>query len=127
MINIFISLLLLVASYGLFSFSFAVHGLNRLVVAAPKSIFEYCVVASDSEVISYSEEHIKEKYISYIDDHIYRYVKSRDISFRFYSSSSGGICDEDCDGVEVSIKAYVAFSYTYQRTMYYEIKEVNHG
>ena len=118
MINIFISLLFIIASYCFFSFSFVVHGLNRLVINAPKTIFEYGVIYEESGVVSYSKDDVKTKYLSYINDHIYQYVKDYEAKFRFYDASSGGLCDENCDGVEVSIKAYVAFSYQYQRTMY---------
>ena len=130
MINIFVSLLLLIASYSFFSFSFIIHGLDRLIVNAPLTIFEYCVVMNDNEVVSYIDEEIVEtKYRSYIEKQVDRYVdyEEVDLDFRFYYSTSGGRCYEDCDGVEVSFSSYIAFSYTYNRTMFYEIKEANHG
>lgn len=127
MINIFIALLMLLTSYGFFSFSFTIHGLDRLLVYAPKSIFEYCVVSSDGGSVYYSENDIKNKYLSYLDDNVTKYVKEYDATFRFYYTNTGGLCDEKCDGVEVAFSSYVAFSYTYKRTMFYEIWEVKNG
>ena len=127
MINVFIALLMLLMSYGFFSFSFMVHGLDRLLVYAPKSIFEYCVTFDDNGNVYYSEEDIKKKYLSYLDDNVGKYSKEYNASFRFYFTTSGGLCDEKCDGVEVSFSSYIAFSYTYRRTMFYEIMEVKNG
>ena len=127
MIIIFIALLLLIASYSFFSFSFMVHGLNRLIINAPRTIFECAVVSDDNGEPYYYQEEIKERYLSYLEDNIYNFVKSYETHFRFYFPTTGGLCDEKCEGVEVTISSYIAFSYTYSRTMFYEIKEVNHG
>ena len=127
MIIIFIALLFLLLSFSLFSFSFAVHGINRLVINAPRTIFEYCVVADDSGDPYYEQEEIKTRYKSYLDEQIYQYVNSYELSFRFYNPNTGGLCMEKCDGVEVKITSDIAFSYSYSRVMFYEISEVNHG
>ena len=127
MIIMFIALLFLLLSYGFFSFSFAVHGINRLVINAPKSIFEYSVVASEIGEPYYEQNEIKKRYTSYIDDHIYQYVDNYELFFRFYDPDTNGLCEEKCEGVEVKITSNIAFSYTYSRTMFYEIVEVNHG
>lgn len=127
MIIIFIAVLLMVMSYSFFAFSFAVHGINRLIVNAPKTIFEYAVVVDEQESPYYEQNEIKKRYISYIDEQIYHYVDSYDISFRFYDPKTGGLCEEKCEGVEVKITSNISFSYTYSRVMFYEITEVKHG
>lgn len=111
----------------MFSFSFAVHGINRLVVNAPLTIFEYCVVADESGDPYYMQEEIKKRYKSYLDEQIYQYVNEYELTFRFYNPKTGGLCMEKCDGVEVNITSDIAFSYTYSRVMFYEISEVYHG
>lgn len=126
MINIFIALLFLLMSYGLFNFSFAIHGINRLIINAPRTIFEYSVVTSEDGIPFYSDD-VKERYLSYIDENIYDYVDEYTIDFRFYNPSTGGRCYEECEGVDVKITSRIAFSYSYTRTMFYEIREVNHG
>ena len=127
MIIIFMAITLLLVSYSLFTFSFAVHGINRLVVNAPKAIFEYAVVINEIEEPFFDQTEIEKRYISYIDDHIYQYVNSYEIKFRFYDPSTSGICEEKCEGVEVKIASNIAFSYVYSRVMFYEISEVQHG
>lgn len=124
MIIIFIAVTLLLMSYSLFTFSFAVHGINRLVVNAPKAIFEYSVVLNESEEPFFDQNEVKKRYISYIDDQIYQYVNSYEIKFRFYDPATSGLCEEKCEGVEVKITSNIAFSYTYSRVMFYEISEV---
>lgn len=127
MINIFIALLFLLASYGLFSFSFAVHGINRLVINAPRAIFEYSVVTDINDEPYYHQDEIKKRYLSYLDDNIYQFVNEYKTTFRFYNPETGGLCDENCQGVEVKVVSSIAFSYSYSRIMFYEIREVNHG
>ena len=127
MIIIFIALLFTLLSFAFFSFSFAVHGINRLVINAPRTIFEYGVVTSESGDPYYEQEEIKKRYISYLDEQIYQYVDEYDLSFRFYNPNTGGLCLEKCDGVEVKVTSNIAFSFTYSRVMFYEISEVRHG
>jgi len=127
MINIFIALLMLIMSYSFFSFSFMVHGLNRLIINVPRTIFEYSIVVGDNLRPYYDQATIKKKYLSYLEENIYHYVDSYEAKFRFYYPDTGGLCDEKCEGVEVTISSYIIFKYNYHRTMFYEITEVNNG
>ena len=127
MIILFISLMFLLMGYSLFSFSFAAHGINRLIINAPRTIFEYGVVVNDSGNPYYEQDNIKKRYKAYLDDNIYQYVNSNDLSFRFYYPETGGLCEEKCEGVEVNITSIITFSFEYSRTMFYEISEVQNG
>ena len=127
MINIFISLLFIVMSYSFFTISISIQGINRLVINAPRGIFEYSVVRSETGVVYYEQEEIKKRYLSYIEDNIHQYVDKYDLQFRFYNPSTGGLCQENCEGVEIKLSSKIAFSFSYSRTMFYEIREVKHG
>ena len=123
MINTFISMLLIIFTFSVFNISLRIQGVNRLVINAPLTIFEYTVIDKDNDVIFYREE-LQERYINYLERTIYQFVDNYGVHFRFYNPSDGGLCDEYCRGVEVKISADMSFSYTYHRTMFYEIKEV---
>ncbi|MBE6133277.1 MAG: hypothetical protein E7178_01245 [Erysipelotrichaceae bacterium] len=127
MINIFISLLFIIMSYSFFTISISIQGINRMVINAPRGIFEYSVVSSENGLVYYEQEEIKKRYLSYIEDNIHQYVDKYDLRFRFYNPSTGGLCQENCEGVEIKLSSNIAFSFSYSRTMFYEIREVRHG
>jgi len=127
MINIFISLLFIIMSYSFFTISISIQGINRMVINAPRGIFEYSVVSSENGLVYYEQEEIKKRYLSYIEDNIHQYVDKYDLRFRFYNLSTGGLCQENCEGVEIKLSSNIAFSFSYSRTMFYEIREVRHG
>ena len=114
-------------SYSFFTISISIQGINRMVINAPRGIFEYSVVSSENGLVYYEQEEIKKRYLSYIEDNIHQYVDKYDLRFRFYNPSTGGLCQENCEGVEIKLSSNIAFSFSYSRTMFYEIREVRHG
>ena len=128
MINIFLSVMMILSSICLFSITYRINGLNRTIMDAPISIFEYAIpVVTNLEEIElvFDQNNLKKKYQEYLDTTIFKYVSSYELSYRFYFPETMASCRNNCKGVEITLDAPLLITYNFHRTMYYEIKEVN--
>lgn len=122
----FLSVLMSVLVFSIFSFETKLTGLTRTILNSPKSIFETAIplVTEDDEFDPYLlKEDVKTKYNAYLDSTVYKYVKDYDVEYYFYNIDNKGACDiRDCKGVEISFSSYINMFYTYHYKTYYEIK-----
>ena len=126
MLFIGFSLILITCVFSLYGLNYKVNGLNKLVTALPKQIFEYSVPLAEEEISPYFiKNKVKEKYEEYINVHVYRYAKNYEVEYYFYNINDKGVCDvKDCKGVEITFIAPVNTFYTYRYISYYEIRRM---
>lgn len=122
MIMIFISVILMTCSTLLFSYSFRINGINRLIINAPLTIFETSV-PSYLEELYFNKNQIKESYSNYLNKSIKNYCNSYEIYYRFFYPNDNSTCEDYCQGVEISVEADIFLFYKYNRTMFYLITE----
>lgn len=122
----FLSVLMSVLIFSIFSFEMKLTGLTRTILNSPKSIFETAIplVTEDEEFDPYLlKEDVKQKYNAYLDSTVYKYVKNYDVEYYFYNIDNQGTCDiRDCKGVEISFRSNINMFYTYHYKTYFEIK-----
>lgn len=131
MIVAFLVTLCALLSFQLFTITLRLNTINRLIIATPISLFESSVplVNEDDEIRLYFDKTLLEsKLNSYYQENVSPYVHNFTLSFYYYNQEDNSYCvDEYCDAVEVKFTAQVIFTFSYSRTMFYEIKDMNHG
>jgi len=128
MINIFISVLMSLGLFNIFTITYRLDGINRTIVSAPMEIFEYSIpvaVFDTTEYLVFDVNKVKRKYVEYLDTVIYQYVNDYDVSFSFYTIHSD-LVSEKYEGVDITFSTKVTLV-NYERTMYYEISEGRNG
>ena len=125
MIAIFISFFVVVLSFNFFIVSYQINGINRIVLAAPLSLFETAIDLFDiDEDIGpiFDKEILVDNITSYFDYHLPRYTDDYTISYYYYNPADHSIeLSDNAKAVEVLVEANLALSYKYEKTMYYEI------
>jgi len=125
MVAIFISFLVAVLSFNFFMISYQINGINRLVLSAPLSLYETAInlFEIDEDIgPTFDQEILEENITSYFDYQMPRYTNDYYVSFYYYNPVDHSIeLSENLKAVEVYIEAYLALSYHYEKTMYYEI------
>lgn len=125
MVAIFISFLVAVLSFNFFMISYQINGINRLVLSAPLSLYETAInlFEVDEDIgPTFDQETLEDNITSYFDYQMPRYTNEYYISFYYYNPEDHSIeLSENLKAVEVYIEAYLALSYYYEKTMYYEI------
>ena len=125
MIAIFISFFVVVLSFNFFIVSYQINGINRIVLAAPLSLFETAIDLFDiDEDIGpiFDKEILVNNITSYFDYHLPRYTDDYTLSYYYYNPADHSIeLSDNAKAVEVLVEANLALSYKYEKTMYYEI------
>ena len=125
MIAIFISFFVVVLSFNFFIVSYQINGINRIVLAAPLSLFETAIDLFDiDEDIGpiFDKEILVDNITSYFDYHLPRYTDDYTLSYYYYNPADQSIeLSDNAKAVEVLVEANLALSYKYEKTMYYEI------
>lgn len=125
MIAIFISFFVVVLSFNFFIVSYQINGINRIVLAAPLSLFETAIDLFDiDEDIGpiFDKEILVDNITSYFDYHLPRYTDDYTLSYYYYNPADHSIeLSDNAKAVEVLVEANLALSYKYEKTMYYEI------
>ena len=126
MIAMIISFFVVYLSFNFFMVSYQINGINRLVHAAPLSLYETAInmFAIDEEKGPYFDKVILEdNIISYFDFHMPRYTDNYAIDFYYYNPIDHSLdMDDEAQAVEVTIDSDLILSKHYQKTMYYEIR-----
>ena len=123
MIGFFIVSLLLASSVSLFTITYRYNAINRMVINAPITLFEYSVPLVNVETISFSQNELEKRYKEYIDLNIKNYASDYSIDFRYYDPLDDGLVTDNPIAVEIYIKAKIITSFNYERKMFYQIVE----
>lgn len=126
MLTMIISFFIIVLSFNFFIISFQINGVNRLVLGAPLALFETAINMFDIDLEkgpTFDKETLEENITSYFAYSMPNYTNDYSLEFYYYNPSDHSICLEDeCQAVEVEVKANLALSYHYSRVMFYEIR-----
>ena len=125
MVNIFISIILAIEGFMIFTISFQINGVNRVFVNTPKSIFEVSIpVVAEDEFNPYFKKETLNKYLTYYyNKTILMYVDSYEINYYYYNLDDHSMCLTNYPkAVEVTLTCETAFSYQYTKTIFYEIR-----
>ena len=129
MVNSFILFIFSALFVGMFSIGFQYTSVNRIFVNTPKEVFEMSlkIDESDEHIFYFSDTHLKDSLTSYYEQNIKHYVN--DFSFELtYLNEEDEFCfDDKCKKVKVNFEASLAFSYTYQKSIFYEIRRMTNG
>lgn len=125
MIVTYIAAFVVILCFSMFSLSYQINGLNRLVVAAPMSLIEVNTIYSDEKMFPYlKEDQLEELLTYYFDTNAKRYVPSYDLDFYYYNQENHSYCVSGyCKAVDIKFSAEIMYGIKYERTMYYEIVE----
>ena len=126
MLTMIISFFIIVLSFNFFIISFQINGVNRLVLGAPLALFETAINMFNIDLEkgpTFDKETLEENITSYFAYSMPNYTNDYSLEFYYYNPSDHSICLEDeCQAVEVEVKANLALSYHYSRVMFYEIR-----
>ena len=121
MIIMFIAVIFGLFSLQYFSLNFKIQGLNRAVISTPIELL-FQDIHSVENGSKFTVEDIKNHLDDYYSKSLTKYVKDYEVTYYFYSTEDYSMClDDYCDGVEISVDAFVSLTYTYHRVMYYEL------
>lgn len=125
MIAVFISFFVVVLSFNFFMISHQINGINRLVMSAPLSLFETAInlfEIDEDNGPTFDKYILEDNITSYFDYHMPTYTSDYELSFYYYDPIDHSLdMDDEPVAVEVLVTANLALSYTYNKTMYYEI------
>ena len=125
MIIMFIALLLMVLSFGAFTLSYQINGMNRLFIYTPLSIVEKCVIVQGDNSLNFYTLKMKVELEKYYDSKIPAYTDDYVINYYFYRPLNHSYCrDNYCKALEVSVEATLNFNYKYTRTIYFEVAKM---
>lgn len=126
MVTMIISFFVVVLSFNFFMLSYQINGINRLVLGTPIALFETAINMyniDEDEGPYFIKEKLEDNLTSYFDYSIVKYTRDYNVSFYYYDPSTGAIClDDETIAVQVTVSAELILSYTYQKTMSYEIR-----
>ena len=126
MVTMIISFFVLVLSFNFFMLSYQINGINRLVLGTPIALFETAINMyniDEDEGPYFIKEKLEDNLTSYFNYSIVKYTRDYNVSFYYYDPSTGAIClDDETIAVQVTVSAELILSYTYQKTMSYEIR-----
>lgn len=131
MTNLFLSLILLLLSFETFAFTTQLGTLNRTLFNLPKSLYENAIVLVQKEettkVKPYFDSDKLEYYVtSYLNDNFANLHLDYEVSFSYYQAIDKTMCRSDkCDGVEVLFETKILEMFSYERTVFYEVKNNN--
>ena len=127
MIILILVVFLVSYSFLIFSYTYQINGLNRMIVNVPVLILETAIpLATDRKEteLYFDQEMAIYEYERYLEKEAKRYVEKYEVEYYFYNTKDGGYCDvNNCQGVEICFSAELMLKINYERTMKYEIKE----
>lgn len=126
MINILMSIGFCLLNFSIFVSSYRVIGVNRTMLNIPREYFYLSVSLTKSDSSIYFQKDTLENYVlDYFKRNVTKFTKKYNVDFFYYNPEDLSICTSTkCLGVEITLKTDLAFSYHYERTMYYEIRKM---
>lgn len=131
MIVAFLAVLTALLSFQFFTVTLRINNINRIVVNTPIALFESSVpliIPAGSDKPGFDKRLLERKIRRYYEKTLTKYSKSYQVYFNYYNQSNHSYCTAlFCDAVQVKVKAVIVFQIPYQKTMFYEIKDMTHA
>lgn len=131
MLILLVGLAFLIVSFSSYTLAYQINGINRIVVSTPISIFESSILhdldEEDPEMLL-NKMLVKEKLERYFTYELSKFTDDFYYDIYFYNKENGSMCMYDeCNAVQVSVYAELAFNYSYERVLDYEVLDNSYG
>ena len=131
MLILLVGLAFLIVSFSSYSLAYQINGINRIVTSTPISIFESCIlhdVNEENHEMLFNKDMVKEKLEHYFSYELSKFTDKFSYDIYFYNKEDESMCIKDeCNAVEVSFYAELAFNYNYERVLNYEVLDNSYG
>lgn len=125
MINILIAGMVGVMSFIFFNLGININSINRIIINTPKQIFESSTYLVDEETpyLYFNEDKLFEQLTNYYSKSFEKYVEDFELKLYFLNASDKTFClNSKCNYVNLEIKAYLFLDYTFDQSIFYEIR-----
>lgn len=127
MINILLSILFSIFSLQIFTINYKFSVFSKTLLNIPMSIFEMSIPTDRIPTVNrlYYDKKMLQKYVNeYFDDNISDLCGDYQLLYFYFSTDDNLYCKTSyCDGVRITLSAYVFMGIKYENTMSYYIKE----
>lgn len=127
MTNILLAILFSVFSLQIFTINYKFSVFSKTLLNIPMSIFEMSIPTNMIPTVNkvYYDKNLLENYVNdYFKDNISDLCGDYTVLFMYYSTDDNLFCKTSyCDGVRITLSAYVFVGIKYENTMSYYIKE----
>ena len=116
--NILFSLSIAIMALHLFTITYRVNGINRVLFNIPISIFETSIpLVSEGEFVAhFDKDLLEEKLTSYFNNNIKKYSNKYEFYCYYYNQSDDSYCYTDyCDAVEVDLHTNIVLTTEYHK------------
>lgn len=130
MINILLSILFSLFSLQIFTINYKFSVFSKTLLNIPMSIFEMSIPTDRIPTVNklYYDKNMLQGYVNeYFDDNISDLCGGYQLLYFYFSTDDNLYCKTSyCDGVRITLSAYVFMGIKYENTMSYYIKENVH-
>lgn len=127
MINILLSILFSIFSLQIFTINYKFSVFSKTLLNIPMSIFEMSIPTDRIPTVNrlYYDKKMLQSYVNeYFDDNISDLCGDYQLLYFYFSTDDNLYCKTSyCDGVRITLSAYVFMGIKYENTMSYYIKE----
>lgn len=117
--------LLTIFLFSSFTISLRLQTINRAIIYMPVEIFETAIVTLNIDIdegLYFSNSRLTSNLDDYFGEKLSDVMKDYSYSLYYYNQEDGSICTSGkCNAVEVTVTGHYAYSFSYSRTISYEI------
>ena len=126
MIMALVALSVIMVSFGLFTLSYQVIGMNRLIIYTPITEIERFVLVEGDNKLHFYDQKVKVDLDLYYKEKIENYTKIYEVDYYFYHKEDHSYCAYNfCDSIEIEVNATLYMNYQYHRKIYFEVRNQN--
>ena len=107
-----------------FTLTYRLQTINRAIINTPIELFETSIplVNVDEANLYFDKIKLENKILDYYSSTIEEHFKTYDVDFYYYNQNDKSICVSDhCDAVEITISGNYFLTFTYEKSISYEI------
>ena len=121
-----LAILVIILSFGLFTLSYQVIGMNRLIIYTPITEIERFVLVEGDNKLHFYDQQVRVNLDLYYQEKIHEYTNKYEVKYYFYHKEDHSYCAYNfCDSVEIEVDATLYMSYQYHRKIYFEVRNQN--
>ena len=111
--------------FSSFTLSYQLSTINRVVIYTPIEIFEKSISLinlDENHTLSFDKNLLRANLKNYYDENLHDVFKNYILDLYYYNQNNGSICTgSKCDAVEVTVRGTYMYSFSYSRSIKYEI------
>lgn len=125
MMILFLTFLLTIFLFSSFTISLKLQTINRAFIYMPIEIFETAITTFGvdiSQKLYFNKSKLSQNLDDYFSENIYNIMKDYWYTLYFYNQEDGSVCtNSECNAVEITLQGHYAYTFSYSRTITYEI------